>query len=421
VSPVQIDEAWRHPRLRPIEVLPVVVEEQQMYCLRDPADPAGPSLVVSREALLLLNYMNGERDVGRICSAFTLQTGMAVPQEQVEAFAQRLDEAFLLASPRYETRLAALRADFHAAPRRAATHAGGAYPGDLTALEDTLAGHFTAPDGPGDLPEEPGDRDLVGLVVPHVDLHRGGSTYAWAYRALAEAEPPELVVLLGTCHAPMSTPFAVTAKDYDTPFGPVPTDTGFVHDLAASYSGDLFADEVAHRAEHALEFQAIYLRYLQWRGLLPPVRVVPILCGSPHAHVPRGGLPGDAPGVVEFLDVLAERLADDDRRALIVAAADLAHVGPQFGDPEPVTAPFLGTVAQADRAMLDVAASGEADDFYRSVMSDGDRRRVCGVAPMYAMLDLLPESRGEVLHYTPWADPNGYSAVTFASVAYYRA
>jgi AmmeMemoRadiSam system protein B len=404
-----------------VEVLPVAVDGQQVYCLRDHVDPTGPAVLVSREALLLLSVMDGERDLARVCSAFTLRSGLPIAVTQVEEFARRLDEACLLVGPRFDERLATLRAEFASAPRRTATHAGGAYAGEAAALTAALDSHFAAPDGPGGLPDATDRYELVGLVAPHVDLHRGGPTYAWAYRALAEAVSPELVVLLGTCHAPMDTPFAATTKDYDTPLGPMPTDAAFVRDLAARYAGDLFADEFCHRAEHALEFQAVYLRYLQLRGYLGPAQVVPILCGSPHAHVPPGATPADVPAVAEFLALLAERLAADGRRVCVIAGADLAHVGPQFGDPDSVSEPFLAGVGRADRAMLDVAAAGDAAGFYRNVMDDGDRRRICGVAPMYALLQLLPAARGEVLRYTPWADPSGHSAVTFASIAYYRA
>ena len=47
-------------------------------------------------------------------------------------------------------------------------------------------------------------------------------------------------------------------------------------------------------------------------------------------------------------------------------------------------------------------------------------RSSCCVAPIDAMLRLLPAARGEVLRYTQWADPSGHSSVTFASVAYWR-
>lgn len=421
MADVRGDEFSRQrPRLRPVDVTAAEVDGQQRYCLRDTLDPDGDVLLVTREALLLLSLMDGERDLAALQAAFALRTGVRLAATQLAEFVAHLDAAYLLVGPRAAGRRAAQVAEFQAAARRAAIHAGGAYAGEPAALRAALDAYFDAPDGPGGPPASPHGRELVGLVAPHVDLHRGGPTYAWAYRALAEAASPELIVLLGTCHAPMDTPFAATLKDYDTPFGPLPTDAAFVRDLAARYDGDLFADEFAHRAEHALEFQAVYLRYLQEIGRLGPVQVVPILCGSPHAHGPDDPAGDDPPAVAAFLALLADRLAADGRRVCFLAGADLAHVGPQFGDSAPVSAPFLADLDRADRQMLALAAAGDARGFYADVMGDGDRRRICGVAPMYSLLRLLPPARGEMLRYTQWADPTGHGSVTFASVAYWR-
>ncbi|HLI28547.1 MAG TPA: AmmeMemoRadiSam system protein B, partial [Chloroflexota bacterium] len=258
MSESQLD--WR-PRLRPVDVQAARANGELVYCLRDRLDPQGPTLVVSPQALLLLSLFDGTRDLRGVQIAFALRTGQTLPLDQIAAIAEQLDEAYLLAGPRYDAHEAAQRAAFAALPRRPAIHAGGAYAGEPAALEAALDGYFAAEGGPG-LPAPPAARrELVGLIAPHVDLHRGGPTYAWAYRALAEAVAPELVVLLGTCHAPMNAAFAATTKDYDTPFGPLPTDAAFVHELAARYRGDggvdgvpaLLVEEYAHRGEHALE------------------------------------------------------------------------------------------------------------------------------------------------------------------------
>jgi MEMO1 family protein len=419
ISPTGPAEAsHQRPCLRPLEVLPTEVDGEQMYCLRDHLEPEA-ALLVSRAAVLLLSLMDGQRDLGQLSAAFELRTGQALPPSELERYVRQLDEAYLLEGGHYAARLAELRAAYQAAPYREAIHAGGAYAGEPAALRAALDGYFRKPGGPGGPPGPATDRELVALVAPHVDLHRGGPTYAWAYRALAEAAPPELLVLLGTSHAPLDTPFAATLKDYDTPFGPLATDRAFLRDLMEAYDGDLLADELAHRAEHALEFQAVYLRYLQVIGRLGAVQVVPILCGSPHAHGPDAA---DAPApVAAFLAVLAARLAADPRRTCIIAGADLAHVGPQFGDSAPLTADFLAWVGQQDRGMLDLATAGDAAGFLHNVLDDGDQRRICGVAPIYALLRLLPPAHGETLRYTQWADPEGNAAVTFASVAYHRA
>jgi hypothetical protein len=117
---VSQEQAWRRPRLRAVEVLATAVEGRQMYCLRDPGEPDGAAVLVSREALLLLGLMDGERDQEALRAAFALRTGMQLMASQVEELVRGLDEACLLVGPRFEQHRAAQRADFHAAPLRAA-------------------------------------------------------------------------------------------------------------------------------------------------------------------------------------------------------------------------------------------------------------------------------------------------------------
>ena len=100
-----------------------------------------------------------------------------------------------------------------------------------------------------------------------------------------------------------------------------------------------------------------------------------------------------------------------------MASADLAHVGPRFGDPRPLTPGQLREVADADRELLATVESGDAETFFQSVSRDRDRRRICGLPPIYAALRLLPGARGRLLRYTQWPDPQG--TVTFASLALY--
>ncbi len=69
-------------------------------------------------------------------------------------------------------------------------------------------------------------------------------------------------MILGTSHYGAGPElFSATRKNYATPFGAVETDGAFVDRLAARYSGDLFADEMLHRGEHSIEFQALFLAY----------------------------------------------------------------------------------------------------------------------------------------------------------------
>jgi predicted class III extradiol MEMO1 family dioxygenase len=77
----------------------------------------------------------------------------------------------------------------------------------------------------------------------------------------------------------------------------------------------------------------------------------------------------------------------------------------------------LREVEDADRRTLAAVEAGDAEAFFRDVAKDGDRRHICGLPPIYAALRVLGRSRGRLLRYGQWADPNG--TVTFAALALY--
>jgi predicted class III extradiol MEMO1 family dioxygenase len=330
-------------------------------------------------------------------------------------------------------------------------HAGAAYPGEPAALRRFLDERFTMEGGPGTMPGQVTQPSRRGLIAPHIDLHRGGHSYAWGYRALAESEPADLYVLLGTCHQPMRRPFAATGLPYDTPFGPVTADPDFLERLRKRAPYDIFEDELSHRREHALEFQAVYLRYLGHTGETGPsgagsqsdpssepsaggpAQVVSILC-VPPGRLPDGGTPRDDTATEETIQAIAATVAEserDGRRVCFIAGADFAHVGPQFGDPAPVSRAFAEHVRAGDLAMLEQCAAGDADGFYRQVVQEapgprmagdslavGGPRRICGLAPMYATLRLVDRQQGAVLHYDQWIDQGGAGSVTFGCVLF---
>lgn len=402
------------PRLRPLDVVPVNADGQDLVVLRDRLDPVAQPVAVNRHGLLLVSLIDGQRSLAGLQAAFALQTGLTLPETQIEAFLDQLEQACLLDGDHADRKGSALRASFFNAPERPALHAGGAYPGEPTALRTFLLDCFGAPDGPGEHPSPTRRGSLAGLIAPHVDLHRGGPTYAWAAKALKETLPADLYVVLGTCHNAMGTPFATTRKPYATPLGRVPTSAPVLDWLADRCSWDLYADEFSHRAEHSIEFQAVYLRY----GVDQPI-MVPLLCNSLHALVPEGDSPREVPAIAELVGALRELAGGGQFGSVcFVAGADLAHVGPQFGDAEAVGPDFLSRVERGDLEMLEYVCAGDAEGFYRQVMADEDARRICGLTPIYVLLAVLENSPGQLLKYTQWADPAGTSSVTFASVAF---
>ncbi len=418
-EPLPLEEP---PRLRPVEILPVRNGGQTYLVLRDPSDRSLAPIALSDGAVPILQLLDGERSINGIRAALQLR-GAPVTSAHVRAFIERLDTAGYLEGPRARRRRDERQAAFRAGPLRPAVHAGGAYPDGLSELPAFLAAGYTHPDGPGALP---GERlataaPPLGLIAPHVDLHRGAPTYSWAYKRLAEAAPAELYVVLGTCHTPVPGGFAATSKPYDTPLGAVASDAPFLGRLGTLWGRDLFEGEFAHAGEHAIEFQAVYLRSLRLAGE-GAAPMVAILCDSLHSLVMPPYSPRDVAVVADFVAALREAVATDGRRVTFIAAVDLAHVGPQFGDRARVDAGRLAAVGRDDRETLDLALAPDAVGYFRQVLRDGDARRICGLTPIYLLAELMEAEAcpGELLRYTQWLAPAGTSSVTFASAIFER-
>jgi len=404
------------PRLRAIEAVPVEHEGEQYVALRDPAGYTTSVLMLAPALIEVLALFDGDHPIVDIQAELMKRHGELVTREHLEKLIAALDEYGFLESPAFAARRVSIDDAFLSAPTRPASHAGGAYPGDPAALRAAMDGFFSSPDGPGAIEAtgSSGGPAVRGLVAPHIDFHRGGPAYAWAYRELAERGDADLFVIFGTCHAGMRDPFALTRKDFDTPLGPARADGEFVEALAKRARQSCFGSEIAHRNEHSIEFQAVFLQYL-YAGRRD-IRIVPVLTSFVHEALARRQRPEDDPRVGAFLDALAETVAATRRKVAFIAGADLAHMGTRFGDPEPISATELERIGREDRAMLEHVAAGDADGFFESVRRDDDRRRICGLSPIYTLMRALGGARGTLRRYGQWPDPEG--VVTFASVVY---
>jgi hypothetical protein len=404
-----------YPRLRAVEAFPVEHEGEKFLALRDPAGYTASVVMLPGSIVEIVALFDGTHSVVDIQAELMRRHGELVPRSQLEQLVEGLDEHGFMEGPRFTARRAAIDAEFLASPTRPASHAGGAYAAEADDLRRAMDQFFAPPEGPGAIEWPAADcAGVRGVIAPHIDFHRGGPAYAWAYRRVAERCDGDLFVVFGTCHAGMRDPFALTRKDYATPLGAVPVDREFVETVARRAGQDCFASELAHRGEHSIEFQAVFLRYL-YAGRRD-VTIVPILASFAHEALARGRGPEDDPRVPRFLDAVAEAIASSRRRVTVIAGADLAHVGPRFGDPDPVSDDELRRIEREDREMLEAVQTGAPRAFFDAVARDGDRRRICGYSPIYATLRVLGGARGRVHRYGQWPDPQG--VVSFASVTF---
>ena len=405
------------PKIRPLEAIPVQQQGQTYVLLRDPSGLAPEPIVIGTAAYFLITLFDGTNTMLDLQAAFTRRFGDLLPSEPLRDLIDALDRGYFLDSPRYAERVREIYEEFARSPQRDAALAGLAYERDPVQLRGAIREYFQRPGGPGEIPQPRGDgAPLSGLISPHIDPRRGGAAYAHAYGELLTRERPELVVILGTSHYPMGAElFTATRKDYATPLGVVATDRGFVERLAASYTqGDLFAQEILHRNEHSIEFQAVFLA---WALGTAGYTIAPILVGSFHEMVLAGETPGFDQRVREFIDTLRAALDAESRRTLIIAGVDFAHVGKKFGDSFSADDKVAQWVRAADLALIENIRRGDPEGFFAEVAKDRDARKICGLSPMYTQLELLRGHRARLLMHDIAMEPQTESAVSFASLA----
>jgi AmmeMemoRadiSam system protein B len=405
------------PKIRPVEAFPVEQDGQTYICLRDPSGIAPTPIMIGMGAYFLVTLFDGTYSKIDLQAAFTKRFGDLLPIEHLDGLIDGLDQGFFLDSPACAARMEQVRDEFARNPQRAAALAGLCYEQEPAKLRREIESFFRAPGGPGQIPQPSGDgAALSGLIAPHIDPRRGGPAYAHAYGELLTRDRPDLVIILGTSHYGTGPQlFSATRKDYMTPLGAVATDRDFVDRVAARYrEGDLFADELLHRNEHSIEFQALFMA---WALGIAGYKVVPILVSSFHQMVANGAPPRSDARVSGFIDALRAEIAEEKRRVLIVAGVDFAHVGKKFGDSFSADAKIAEWVKTEDLALIETIKRGDPDGFFAQIAKEHDQRKICGLAPMYTQLELLRDHRARLLMHDIAMEPQTESAVSFASLA----
>ena len=400
-----------HPKLRPVETHRTIHQGRPALLLRDPLRLTDRVLIVPQALTPLLMLCDGTRSVEELQAALAVRFGLSLSRDQIEGFLRQLDEALLLENGRYAEAIQEALVTYRTAPFRPPALAGSSYPNDPDDLRRYLRGF-----------QESAAQDVSpiadgrGLVSPHIDYQRGGPVYAQVWSRAAEmVREADLALIFGTDHNGSFGSVTLTRQSYATPFGVLPTATDVVDAVAVAIGPErAFAEELHHRGEHSIELAAVWLHYIR-EG--KPLELVPILCGSFHHFVMGAAEPAEDPTFAAVIEAL--RKATAGRRVIAVAAADLAHVGPAFGDPQPIDWTGKVRLQTADELLIQAMCQGDAEEFFRLIRAEGDRRRICGMPPIYLTLRFLDGVQGEPAGYDRCpADVQGASFVSVCGVVF---
>ena len=406
-----------YPRLRPLVLLPVADGDREVLLVSDPLGVVQGHPALGIEALPILQLLDGSVSLADLTAALMRESKDLRVANMVREFVAQLDRMLMLESPRFEAAWKELRDAYHPLEIRPAAHEGRSYPAQRDELVRVLDGHAAAAAERRERAGEPvaaADARPRALLAPHLDPRRAGPAIARAYLELGEAPPAPLrFVIFGTGHSLLGEMFALTRKHFETPLGKVACDTRFVDAVATALGEAAWRGELAHREEHSIEFQALYLRH---RLGDRPFTIVPILCGGFHALLDEGRTPQEDAGLEALVAAVRAAESKLGGETVYVAGVDFSHVGPRFGDPA-LDDRTRAEVAAIDRAAIDAAVRGHAGAWFEAIAKEDDATRICGFAPTWVMLRCAEPGTGRLLGYERSEESDG-SAVTHATIAW---
>lgn len=433
------------PRLRPIRGFAAMGQapdgtQHQMLGLSDARQITDRVVMTIPAVQLILPLMDGSRDLDQIIS----QVGRGLTREFMEPLVAQLDDAGLIEGPRFEGLLAQMRKEFdsstHLPPGstaafieavvKQAEQNGEIAPTAREAEKDefgakrlrTLLDHWMD-EALRDEDDPSFDRLPSAIVAPHLDYGRGWENYALVYGRMRVVDRPDRVIILGTNHFGMSTGVAVCDKGFRTPLGECDVDSQIVDSLKASLGPAVVEHRYDHEREHSIELHIPWIQHVFGQGengKFP--KVVGILVHDPCV---KNGESYDGKGVAlsPFIAALKDAIKKAGGRTLVVASADLSHVGPAFGDKftladdnEQGMEARNKTFAH-DQEMLGHLTGGKPQELVSAMAWQKNPTRWCSVGNLVATTMVTEPSEVRLLNYAAAVDPQGATMVCSAAMA----
>ncbi|MBX3353825.1 MAG: AmmeMemoRadiSam system protein B [Phycisphaeraceae bacterium] len=450
------------PKLRAVRGFGAQREGQQLLGLSDARQISDKVVFTAPAAQFILPHLDGANDLDTVVNKVNEQVASMAAQQGakvqgklersfLELFVAQLDDAGLLEGPSFEAMLVKVREQFDSSktlpPSVTANFA------DVLAMQELgqdasesakaeigatkmreqfdlwIAEAFKSVDNPSF------DHLPAAVIAPHLDYGRGWMNYAHVYGRMRVVDKPDRVIILGTNHFGMGTGVVGCDKGFETPLGVTPLADDVLAALRRRLGEDgerrLLKDKYDHEREHSIELQVAWVQHV----FGPPVgdvegKQVPVFAALVHDPARNSGQSYDGYGLDfdPFVEALRATIEELPGRTLVIASADLSHVGPMFGDRTPLhgdeaTNPqgiaARNSAIQHDQAMLKLVSEAKPDELIASMAWQGNPTRWCSIGNMAAAMKVVgatPE-RTKMLNYLAAMDQQGMGMVSCMAAA----
>jgi len=401
--------ADERPKLRTdLEFFPVQQGKERFVFIKDILGLAEGKLLPFSlfEVMAQMDGKNSIRDL----QVFIMRKsgGMIISKHEVEDLVEKLDKMFLLDSDRYRKEKKKIEEEFLSQKIRPCSHCGKAYPKDPERLKEMIDKIVADGNSPDD--------NIIALIAPHIDISVGSKVYGKVYREIRDTKFSK-VIILGVGHYMSDNLFCLTEKDFEIPLGIIKTDKEAIRMLKKAAPEIISNTDFAHKSEHSIEFQLIFLRHL----IKTDFEIIPILCGPVRLFLDSYERATYINKVRPFIEILSNIFSQE--QTLLVAGVDLSHIGPKFGHDMP--ARYLESQAKAhDSALIDALLNKSPERFWEESKRVDDKYNVCGFSAICCFLELIIKCsipatiKAELLDYEMWFEEATNSAVSFCGMKF---
>jgi predicted class III extradiol MEMO1 family dioxygenase len=179
--------------------------------------------------------------------------------------------------------------------------------------------------------------------------------------------------------------------------------------------GNTGDEEYAHTREHSLEFAAVLLRSV-WTSPSEPSAVF-ILLGNLFGEdgVDSGRL-NEMNRLSDAIRALRQTHRQRGKSVMVIAAADLSHVGARFGGKAIIPGSDLSRLEAADKTELGILIDDGAEAFLGKCSEHRNERNVCGIPALYVARRAEDTTGGFIAAYEQSREVETSSVVTVATL-----
>ena len=227
-------------------------------------------------------------------------------------------------------------------------------------------------------------------------------------------EEPDRVVILGTNHFGEGDGVVLSTIGFSSPLGICPVDSIVVDKLVEKFGEGVTKDLIDHAAEHSIELQLPWLQHCFGQvpivAALIPCPLIEMIDDAEEDNIRTS--------TADFIQILGEILNEVGGTTLVVASADLSHVGQQFGEPRPVDDQRKFDVERHDREMMTKFLSNDVDEFISAMKWHNNATHWCSIGNMSAAVQLINPDEIELIDYRQACDEKGIALVSSSAMAF---